>query len=278
MASPVSPDANGAGRVLRHFAIVPAAGSGSRAGAPVAKQYLRFGARTMLQWSVDALAARDWIERILVVVAPQDVLAAAQLADRPRVQVLAVGGASRRDTVLAGLRALAAVAAGDDWVLVHDAARPGVDAAALERLRRGLAGAPAGGLLALPLRDTVKRAGRCNDVDAGRAALPDQDGTPAGRPADAGAGRQSPVWQVCETLDRSRLWAAQTPQMFRFGLLSSALAAHPDVTDEAAAMEQAGHTPWLVEGTRANFKVTDPADIDLMRLVLGARARAGERQ
>lgn len=273
MVNPVSPDADGAGRVPRHFALVPAAGTGSRAGAPVPKQYLRFGARTMLQWSVDALAAMDWIGRIVVVVAAHDTRAATELAGWPQVQVLAAGGASRRDTVLAGLRALAAEAAEGDWVLVHDAARPGIEAAALERLRSGLAGAPAGGLLALPLRDTVKRArGRRRStpsVDpAGTASAPHDD-------ALAGAHHGDEVW---ETLDRSQLWVAQTPQMFRFGLLSRALAACPDVTDEAAAMEQAGHAPWLIEGARSNFKVTDPEDIELMRLVLDARARPEQRE
>lgn len=270
MVYPVSPDADGAGRVPRHFALVPAAGTGSRAGAPVPKQYLRFGARTMLQWSVDALAAMDWIERIVVVVAVDDTRAARELAGRPRVQVLAVGGASRRDTVLAGLQALAAEAAEDDWVLVHDAARPGVEAAALERLRSGLMDAPAGGLLALPLRDTVKR--------ARRRSTPSVD--PAGAAATPHVGAHVETHQgdeVCETLDRSQLWVAQTPQMFRFGLLSRALAACPDVTDEAAAMERAGHAPWLVEGARSNFKVTDPEDIELMRLVLDARARPEQR-
>ncbi len=272
MVYPVSPDADGAGRVPRHFALVPAAGTGSRAGAPVPKQYLRFGARTMLQWSVDALAAMDWIGRIVVVVAAHDMQAATELAGRPRVQVLAAGGASRRDTVLAGLRALAAEAAEDDWVLVHDAARPGIEAAALERLRFGLAGAPVGGLLALPLRDTVKRARArprsTPSVDPVGAAAASHGDVHGGAHVDAHQGDE--VW---ETLDRSQLWVAQTPQMFRFGLLSRALAACPDVTDEAAAMEQAGHAPWLIEGARSNFKVTDPEDIELMRLVLDARAR-----
>jgi len=268
MVYPVSPDADGAGRVPRHFALVPAAGTGSRAGAPVPKQYLRFGARTMLQWSIDALAAMDWIERVVVVVAADDTRAARELVGRPRVQVLAVGGASRRDTVLAGLQALATEAADDDWVLVHDAARPGVEAAALERLRSGLMGAPVGGLLALPLRDTVKRA-RARP----RSTLSvDPVGAAAAPHVGAHQGDE-----VCETLDRSQLWVAQTPQMFRFGLLSRALAACPDVTDEAAAMERAGHAPWLIEGARSNFKVTDPEDVELMRLVLDARARPEQR-
>src|SRR5690606_8309821 len=234
----------------RHFALIPAAGSGTRVGAPLPKQYLAFGSRTMLEWSLDALTAVPWIERVLVVVAPEDRRAATLLQGRARVEVLAHGGGTRRDPVLAGPRALAERASSDDWVLVHDAARPGLDAAALERLRSALAASPVGGLLALPLSDTVKRAAAARDV-------------------------------VAETLDRRSLWAAQTPQMFRLRLLLDALAAHADVTDEASAIERAGHAPLLVEGERMNFKVTSAGDVALMRLVLAARERSeapGERR
>lgn len=231
----------------RHVALIPAAGAGTRVGAPLPKQYLALGPRTMLEWSVDALTALPWIERVLVVVAPDDRHAPTLLGGRERVEVLARGGATRRDTVLAGLRALAERASPDDWVLVHDAARPALEAAALERLRAALAASPVGGLLAVPVSDTVKRT-----IDDPQA--------------------------VAETLDRTRLWIAQTPQMFRLRLLLDALAAHADVTDEASAIERAGHAPLLVEGARTNFKVTSADDVTLMRLVLAARDARGEER
>lgn len=229
------------GPAARFFAVIPAAGAGTRLGAPQPKQYLALGGRPMLRWSVDALLAAPWIERVLVVVAPDDARAAALLEGLARVEVLAAGGAARRDSVLAGLRALAATGArDDDWVLVHDAARPGLAPQLLERLRDRLGESAVGGLLALPVSDTVKRA--------------------------AGDGRS-----VAATVERERLWLAQTPQMFRLGLLLDALSTHAGVTDEAAAVERAGHAPLLVEGARANFKVTTAEDLQLMRALLEQR-------
>ncbi|MCD6675332.1 MAG: 2-C-methyl-D-erythritol 4-phosphate cytidylyltransferase [Burkholderiaceae bacterium] len=228
-----------------HVALIPAAGIGTRVGGPLPKQYLALGARSMLEWSVDALCAATWIERVVVVVAPDDQRAAMLLHGRARVEVLARGGATRRDSVLAGLRSLMRRHDAHDWVLVHDAARPALDAAALERLRGAVSASRVGGLLALPVGDTVKRA--------------------------AGDRRS-----VAATVDREGLWAAQTPQMFRLGLLLDALAAHADVTDEASAVERNGHAPLLVEGARSNFKVTSAEDVALMRLVLASRT--GEAQ
>jgi len=220
--------------------VIPAAGTGARLGAAIPKQYLTLAGRPMIRWSVEALLAVPWIERVLVVAAPEDPMAASLLAGLARVEVLARGGVTRRDSVLAGLAALAASGARrHDWVLVHDAARPALQAALLERLRTALADSPVGGLLALPASDTVKHA--------------DREG------------------RVAATLERDRLWLAQTPQMFRLGLLTDALAAHAEVTDESGAVERAGHAPLLVEGARANFKVTTVEDLELMRLVLEQR-------
>lgn len=222
----------------RYFAVIPAAGAGTRLGAALPKQYLTLAGRPMIRWSVDAMLAAPWIERVLVVVAPDDRRAAPLLGALRGVEVLATGGATRRDSVLAGLGALAASGARrDDWVLVHDAARPALDAALLERLRAGLADSAVGGLLAVPVSDTVKRSGADHRT-------------------------------VLATVERDRLWLAQTPQAFRLGLLADALAACPDATDEAAALERAGHAPLLVEGSRANFKVTTADDLELMRWVL----------
>ena len=235
----------------RFHAVVPAAGVGARLGAALPKQYLQIGGVSLLARSVRPLLALAWIDRVLVVVAPGDSRAApacsALMASAAgRLRIAEVGGATRRDSVLAGLEALAAAgAAAQDWVLVHDAARPGLSAAALERLRATLAAHPVGGLLALPVADTVKRA--------------DERGEVAG------------------TVPRERLWLAQTPQMFRLGVLRRALTRHPEVTDEAAAIEAEGLRALLVEGERRNFKVTTADDLALMAALLapaGAGAQA----
>ncbi|MGD9946148.1 MAG: 2-C-methyl-D-erythritol 4-phosphate cytidylyltransferase [Burkholderiaceae bacterium] len=230
-------------RSPRCFAIVPAGGVGARVGVATPKQYLSLAGRSMLQWSVQALLAADWIERIVVVVAPGDDRAAPLLAGLPRVVLSAQGGATRRDTVRAGLAALAQAGEVDpsDWVLVHDAARPGLDGTLLQRLRAGVAHSAVGGLLALPVGDTVKR---------------------------CVAGAATP--RVAGTVPRDQLWLAQTPQMFRFGLLDDALLRF-DATDEASAVEQAGHAPLLIEGGRGNFKVTTADDLRWMRLLLERR-------
>lgn len=224
----------------RCLAVMPAGGTGSRLGAEVPKQYLDLRGEPMIARAARGLLAAPWIERLVVVVAPGDRRAEAALAGLPRTTLLREGGPTRRDTVLAGLRCLQREhAAGPlDWALVHDAARPGLDLATLDGLRDALAGDPVGGLLALPVSDTVKRA---DSADAPR---------------------------VAGTLQREGLWLAQTPQMFRLGSLLEALARFPEVTDEAAAIERAGLAPRLVAGSRANFKVTTADDLELMRRLL----------
>ena len=235
---------------------MPAAGTGSRVGADVPKQYLDLAGRPMLARTAEALVAAPWIERVVVVVAPGDARAAAALAGLPRVTVLAEGGATRRDSVLAGLRALmvAEGATASDWVLVHDAARPGVDRESLERLRSTLGEDEVGGLLALPVSDTVKRSTRASGEGSNGADQALRAGTSE---------------RVARTLPRDGLWLAQTPQMFRVGLLLEALERFADVTDEAAAIERLGHAPRLVEGSRDNFKVTAPGDLEAMRRRFG---------
>ncbi len=223
----------------RYFAVVPAGGQGSRLGAPQPKQYLRVSGRMLIEWAVAPLLASDWIDRVVVVVAPGDQRAAGLRSLHRRLEVVDAGGATRAATVLGGLTHLSTSARGDDWVLVHDAARPGLSARALLRLRDEVADDAVGGLLALPAADTVKQAD-----DARRVAL---------------------------TLPRDRTWLAQTPQMFRFGMLRTALLAVPSVTDEAGAIEAAGMAPRLVEGERDNFKVTTMDDLEAMQRVLGAR-------
>lgn len=222
--------------------LVPAAGIGARALTPSAgdtalpKQYRRLAGRPMLEMAVQALLREPRIARVVVAVAPDDTMAAGLLAGMARVQVLACGGASRADTVRAAL-GLAGCAA-HDWVLVHDAARPGLPPQALARLIDACLGQDRPGLLALPVADTVKR------------AAPDRGDT------------------VAQTIDRDGLWLAQTPQMARAGVLLQALQADHDSgvapTDESAALERAGHTPLLVRGDARNFKVTWPDDFILM--------------
>lgn len=221
-----------------HLALIPAAGIGARMGLAQPKQYLKLGDFTMLELSAAALAADPRIEEILIVVAPGD--EAWRDLDFPaRARVLAVGGATRAESVRNGLAALQP--ADRDWVLVHDAARPCLSPAELARLIDELAEDETGGLLAVPLADTLKRA------QAGR---------------------------VDATIDRSGLWRAATPQMFRAGLLARALAGDLEgVTDEAAAIEALGLSPRLVEGEASNLKVTLPADEVLARAILQHQGR-----
>lgn len=203
------------------------------AGRP--KQYLELAGRPLLDHGLDALRAVDPVA-IAVVVAPGDPFVDG-CALAPPVEVVRRGGAERAESVLAGLDHLAPRAEPGDPVLVHDAARPCLTAALVRRLLAAAAVHPDGGLLALPVSETVKRAA-----------------------GDAPA-------RVEASCDRSRLWLAQTPQLFPFGRLRDALRAALQggmlVTDEASAMEAAGARPLLVEGSARNLKVTRPEDLAL---------------
>jgi 2-C-methyl-D-erythritol 4-phosphate cytidylyltransferase len=225
----------------RHYAIVPAAGSGSRFGSEKPKQYLDLLGRPLIYHTLAALTACPDIERVWVVLAPDD----------PwwpqydwsglghKLETVRCGGATRAESVTNGLQAAAMVAADDDWILVHDAARPCLSAAMLERLFTELADDPVGGILAVPVADTVKRA----DAEQRVAATEPRDG----------------------------LWQAQTPQMFRYGQLQKSLKNEISVTDEAGAIEAAGLKPKLVRGDSTNLKVTWPADLALAAMILRAR-------
>ena len=230
---------------LALYALVPAAGTGSRIASGRPKQYLALAGRPMLWHSVRALCAAA-IETVFVVLAPDDVEFAQHdwSALEARVEPLYCGGATRRDSVFNGLVAASAAVDADDWMLVHDAARPCLPRADLELLI-GECGADAiGALLALPIADTVKRAGK------------DEAG----------------VQRVTGTEDRTQLWLAQTPQMFRAGLLAQALrAARGAVTDEASAIEQLGLRPRLVTGSRENLKVTFAEDLAIAAAILERR-------
>lgn len=228
----------------RYRAIIPAAGSGTRVGARVPKQYLVCEGRPLLYYAIARLCANRAIEQVSVVLAPEDALFASYdwHPFSSKLQPLYAGGPSRAASVRNALERLADVAAADDWILVHDAARPCLSAALLQRLLDEVGEDACGGLLAVPVSDTLKRAG-----EQGRSI-----------------GTQS----------RDGLWQAQTPQMFRYDLLLRALRSGDpaEVTDEAAAVEALGLQPKLVSSDVSNFKVTQPHDFALAQLLLRQRS------
>jgi 2-C-methyl-D-erythritol 4-phosphate cytidylyltransferase len=224
----------------RHFALIPAAGIGARMGAACPKQYLSLAGKPMLMHVLDTFAESPLIEHTFVVVSAddgyiRDALASASLP-KERLTVLFNGGETRHQSVLNGLHAMWERAKDEDWILVHDAARPGLTGELIERLISALSDDAVGGLLALPVVDTLKR----GDAE-GRAE---------------------------RTVAREALWAAQTPQMFRYALLRRALEQVAAVTDEASAVEALGLRPRLIEGSPRNFKVTLPHDVALAELHL----------
>lgn len=229
---------------MAYYALVPAAGGGSRMGGDRPKQYLPLLGKPLIRHAVDTLCGMAAISRVVVVLAPDDAEWDrhdwSALADR--LQVLRCGGASRAASVTNGLRALVATAAADDWVLVHDAARPCLTAAQVQRLIDEVGDDRAGGILAVPVADTLKR---------------------AGGPAEAP--------RIEATAPREGLWQAQTPQMFRLGLLLDALEFAPAVTDEASAVEALGLKPRLVAADATNLKVTYPRDLKLAEWILQHR-------
>ncbi len=230
------------------WAVVPAAGIGRRMGGDLPKQYLPLAGRTVLEHSLAALLDCPRIAGVVVVTAAADPYWARVRGRLPGPVIQAEGGAERCHSVRNGLAALAGWAEAEHWVLVHDAARPCLRPENIDRLMDELAHDPVGGLLAAPALDTMKRS--------------DADG------------------RVTATVDRVGLWHAQTPQMFRYELLvqalDAALAAGRLVTDEAAALEAAGHAPRLVEGHSDNFKITRPGDLALAEFHLGRRTHAME--
>ena len=220
------------------WAVIPAAGIGARMAADRPKQYLQLGRQTILEHSLDCFLDHPTLKGVVVSVAEKDPYwPGLRCANDPRIQ-RAAGGRERADSVLNALLLLHAQgAADDDWVLVHDAARPNLARSDLDKLLSELADDPVGGLLAVPARDTLKRADASGRVSA--------------------------------TVDRSTVWQAYTPQMFRLGMLHRALAeclvADVAVTDESSAIEWAGHAPRLIEGRSDNIKVTRPEDLEWLR-------------
>ena len=224
------------------FALIPAAGSGSRMGAGLPKQYQLLAGKPMIAHAVGALCAHPRVRMAFVVLAPGDAYFSRHdwSACHGRLETLYCGGATRAASVFNGLVAMADVVEPDDWVMVHDAARPCLDAALIDRLCHELADDKVGGLLAVPVADTLKRSD-----DAQRAT---------------------------ETVSREKIWQAQTPQMFRYRLLLEALRsarARPgSITDEASAIEQMGLKPRLVPGSSRNLKVTFPEDVIIAESII----------
>jgi 2-C-methyl-D-erythritol 4-phosphate cytidylyltransferase len=228
----------------RVFAIVPAAGQGTRIGDPVPKQYISVAGKPMLFHGLAALAKVARIERIFAVLAPGDRHWARHdwSALGAKVEPLFAGGAHRAQSVLNALVALDDRIASDDCVLVHDAARPCIRAELVEQFLDELDDDPVGGLLAMPLADTLKSAAEGQRVAA--------------------------------TIPRLNLWRAQTPQMFRYGVLRRGLAQRGDATDESQAVEALGEAPRLIEGESGNIKVTFAEDIALAEMILARQGRA----
>ena len=226
----------------RLYAVVPCAGIGSRSGAAGPKQYEAVAGRAVVAHTLAALAAVGRLDGVLVVLSPDDDRFETAVPAHPADWAVRSGGATRADSVAAGLQALCERGArSGDWVLVHDAARCLIQPDWVDALIDACLDDPVGGLLALPLADTLKQA---------------QDG------------------RVHATIDRQGKWAAQTPQMFRLAMLAEALAqAGPGVTDEASAVEALGHAPRLVTGHLCNVKVTWPGDFRLAEQLLPALIR-----
>ncbi|TWI01062.1 2-C-methyl-D-erythritol 4-phosphate cytidylyltransferase [Luteimonas cucumeris] len=227
----------------RLWAVVPAAGRGTRFGGEVPKQYLAVGGEPLIAHTLTALCAHPKVDGVVVVLAEADAHWPGWQAIAGKPVVTCVGGSERADSVLAGLAALPDSVRADDFVLVHDAARPNLHPADIDRLLEYGRNDPVGAILAAPLRDTLKRAGDDGGIDG--------------------------------TEPRERLWRAFTPQLFRRLQLSRALEAARDagvaVTDEAMAMERQGLRPLLIEGREDNLKVTTAADLALLEFLLGSR-------
>lgn len=233
--------------------VVPAAGTGTRVGGSIPKQYQLLSGRPLIEHTLERLLKLECLlkvvpKTIVVAIHPHDYhWQHLPIAQDARIRTVA-GGAQRVDSVRLALAALATEADAEDWVLVHDAARPCVTTADITLLMSTLQDNAIGGLLAVPVQDTVKRVGDTHLVVA--------------------------------TEDRANLWLAQTPQAFRFGILRQALE-HTDArrgacTDEAAAVEKLGYLPQVVRGRRDNIKVTDPEDFFLAAAILASQQRESD--
>ncbi len=226
------------------WAVIPAAGGGTRMGADRPKQYLPLAGKTVIRHVLERFSRHPSISGMVVALAAGDEYWESQSRPRGKPLLTVTGGVERCDSVLNALRLLAGHARPQDWILVHDAARPCLRGRDLDRLIRVLAGHSVGGLLGVPVADTLKR------VEDGNGLISD-------------------------TLDRTGVWRALTPQMFRLGELTAAIeaaiGAGVRVTDEASAMERAGYRPLMVEGSADNIKITTPGDLAFAESLLASR-------
>jgi 2-C-methyl-D-erythritol 4-phosphate cytidylyltransferase len=227
------------------WVIVPAAGVGARMGGTLPKQYLALAGQTVLAQTLQRLARLPGLGRIVVALHPEDPCWHSQSLPPQLPLSICTGGRERSDSVLNALQSLQGVAGEQDWVLVHDAVRPCVRLSDIARLLQQIDGHACGGLLGVPVSSTLKRSNAQGDIVA--------------------------------TLPREHVWQAATPQAFRVGALrqalSSAVQAAVAITDEASAMELAGHSPRLVRGSADNIKITYPEDLLLAELILAAQQR-----
>ncbi len=231
------------------WSAVPAAGVGKRMGTERPKQYLALCGKPVIQHTLERLLTLNETQGAVVAISAEDEwwaelgLSEKLSAQFSKLLLLAEGGAERFHTVLNALDCLSEIANQEDWVMVHDAARPCVPLADLQKMVQELANTNhlVGGILAAPVTDTIKQSDDAGNIE--------------------------------KTVDRSSLWRALTPQMFRLGMLrdalQSAIMAGKTVTDEAQAMELAGYTPYLVEGSAENIKITHPGDLIIAEQILG---------
>lgn len=222
------------------WVVVPAAGVGRRMGIETPKQYLQLNDKTVIEHTLRVFDQHDAVSEIVVVISKEDEYWPSLDINLSKPLHIADGGKERCDSVLNGLKSLTGKADENDWVLVHDAARPCLRNEDLTLLLETLYDNEVGGILAVPVRDTMKRSVTGNTIK--------------------------------ETVERENLWHALTPQMFRFGLLKSALDSalknNETITDEASAVELAGYQPKLVEGHADNLKITRPEDLALAAFFL----------
>jgi 2-C-methyl-D-erythritol 4-phosphate cytidylyltransferase len=223
---------------VKFWAIVPAAGVGKRMQADRPKQYLPLAGKTVLEQTLNRLLQSDVFSAIAVAISKEDPYWPELAFSNHKKIMTAAGGKERADSVLSALKSLREQASDDDWVLVHDAARPCLTSADIHRLIETLKNDDVGGILALSSHDTLKKV----------------DGL-----------------QITQTIDRSVIWRALTPQMFRYGMLKQALEqaeGNPEVTDEASALEMQGLQPKIVEGRPDNIKITRPEDLALAQFYM----------
>lgn len=224
----------------RYWFVIPAAGIGARMNADKPKQYLTLGNKTILEHTLSRILSLPNVAGVVVALSPEDnYWKSLSVFQNPFVHTT-MGGESRADSVLNGLNYLADRVDNNDWVLVHDAARPCVAISSIQRLCDQLSDSDVGGVLSVPVSDTIKRVSNKN--------------------------------QILATVDRSPLWQAQTPQMFRYELLRDclvkALASKENITDESSAVELSGYKALVVEGRSDNIKVTRPDDLLLAEFIL----------